>query len=164
MAKDRNQVPANLKWRVEDIFESVEAWNALYAECEGELDFSEFEGKLNTVESVLSCMEKLNALVLKLNKLAIYAHIRHDEDSRVSEFTALSARFSMLAMKLSGATAFITPELTAMRGSAAKASRVSTGRAVSSGVMKAVAPETFMPSIEKRAARAVNSELRLSSS
>lgn len=114
MALDRNQVPAERKWRVEDIFESVEAWNALYAECEGELDFSEFEGKLNTVESVLSCMEKLNALVLKLNKLAIYAHIRHDEDSRVSEFTALNARFSMLAMKLSGATAFITPELTAL--------------------------------------------------
>ncbi len=114
MAKDRSQVPAHLKWRVEDIFESIEAWNALYAECEGELDFSEFEGKLNTVESVLACMEKLNALVLKLNKLAIYAHIRHDEDSRVSEFTALSARFSMLAMKLSGATAFITPELTSL--------------------------------------------------
>ena len=114
MALDRNQVPVERKWRVEDIFESVEAWNALYAECEGELDFSEFEGKLNTVESVLSCMEKLNALVLKLNKLAIYAHIRHDEDSRVSEFTALSARFSMLGMKVSGATAFITPELTAL--------------------------------------------------
>lgn len=114
MALDRNQVPAERKWRVEDIFENVEAWNALYAECEGELDFSEFEGKLNNVETVLSCMEKLNALILKLNKLAIYAHIRHDEDSRVSEFTALSARFSMLAMKLSGATAFITPELTAL--------------------------------------------------
>ena len=114
MALDRNQVPAERKWRVEDIFENVEAWNAMYAECEGELDFSEFEGKLNTVENVLACMERLNALMIKLNKLAIYAHIRHDEDSRVSEFTALSARFSMLAMKLSGATAFITPELTAL--------------------------------------------------
>ena len=50
MALDRNQVPAERKWRVEDIFENVEAWNATYAECEGELDFSEFEGKLNTVE------------------------------------------------------------------------------------------------------------------
>ena len=114
MALDRNQVSAERKWRVEDIFENVEAWNAMYAECEGELDFSEFEGKLNTVENVLACMERLNALMIKLNKLAIYAHIRHDEDSRVSEFTALSARFSMLAMKLSGATAFITPELTAL--------------------------------------------------
>ena len=114
MAMDRNQVPAERKWRVEDIFESVDAWNAAYAECEGELDFSEFEGKLNTVENVLACMEKMNALILKLNKLAVYAHIRHDEDSRNSEFAALNARFSMLGMKVSGATAFITPELTAL--------------------------------------------------
>ena len=114
MAMDRNQVPAERKWRVEDIFESIDAWNEAYAECEGELDFSEFEGKLNTVENVLACMEKMNALVLKLNKLAVYAHIRHDEDSRNSEFAALSARFSMLGMKVSGATAFITPELTAL--------------------------------------------------
>ena len=40
MALDRNQVPAERKWRVEDIFESVDAWNATYAECEGELDFA----------------------------------------------------------------------------------------------------------------------------
>ena len=114
MALDRNLVPAERKWRVEDIFETVDAWNATYAECEAELDFSEFEGKLNTVENVLACMTKLNALILKLNKLAVYAHMRHDEDSRVSEFTALAARFSMLGMKVSGATAFITPELTAL--------------------------------------------------
>ena len=114
MALDRNLVPAERKWRVEDIFETVDAWNATYAECEAELDFSEFEGKLNTVENVLACMEKLNALILKLNKLAVYAHMRHDEDSRNSEFTALAARFSMLGMKVSGATAFITPELTAL--------------------------------------------------
>ena len=71
MALDRNLVPAERKWRVEDIFETVDAWNATYAECEAELDFSEFEGKLNTVENVLACMEKLNALILKLNKLAV---------------------------------------------------------------------------------------------
>lgn len=114
MAKARNLVPANLKWRVEDIFASTDDWNTLYAECEGELDFSEFEGKLHTVENVLTCMEKLNALLLKINKLGVYAHMRHDEDSRNSEFTALNARVSMLAMKASGATAFITPELTAL--------------------------------------------------
>ena len=103
MAKDRNLVPENLKWRVEDIFATTDDWNAMYTECEGELDFSEFEGKLNTVENVLACMQKLNALILKLNKLAVYAHMRHDEDSRNSEFTALSARFSMAISSISGA-------------------------------------------------------------
>lgn len=114
MAMDRSLVPADRKWRVEDIFESVEAWEAMYAECEGELDFSEFEGKLHTAESLLACMEKLNGIILKLNRLGVYAHMRHDEDSRRSDFTALNARVSMLGMKVSGATAFITPEITAL--------------------------------------------------
>ncbi len=114
MSKDRGTVPANLKWRVEDIFESVAAWEATYAACEGELDFSEFEGKLNCAETVLACLEKLNEVVYKLNHLAVYAHMRHDEDSRVSEFTALQVKMSMLGMKFGEATAFIIPELTAL--------------------------------------------------
>ncbi len=114
MSKDRNTVPANRQWCVEDIFESVEAWEAMYAACESELDFSAFEGKLDNAETVLACLSRLNEVVMKLNHLAVYAHMRHDEDSRVSEFNALQAKVSMLAMKLGEATAFITPELTAL--------------------------------------------------
>ncbi len=114
MAKDRQTVPAERKWRVEDIFENIEAWNETYAACENMLDFSPFEGKLTDAETVLACLEKLNAVIYKLNHLAVYAHMRADEDSRISEFAALQARVSMLGMKLSGATAFITPELTAL--------------------------------------------------
>ena len=114
MAKDRASVAASLKWRPEDIFPSVDAWNETYAACEGELDFSDFEGKLTDAETVLSCLTRLNAVIYKLNHLAVYAHIKQDEDSRDSQYQALYARFSMLAMKFSGATAFITPELTAL--------------------------------------------------
>ncbi len=114
MSKDRSTVPANRKWRVEDIFETVEAWEATYASCEGDLDFSEYEGKLSDAETVLACLTRLNEVILKLNHLAVYAHMRHDEDSRSSEFTALNVRVSMLAMKLGEATAFITPELSAL--------------------------------------------------
>ena len=114
MPQDRQSVPANLKWRVEDVFETVDAWNELFAACERELDFSDFEGKLDNAETVLACMKRMDDVVLKLNRLGVYAQMKHDEDSRNSEFVALQSRFSMLAMKLSGATAFITPELTAL--------------------------------------------------
>ena len=114
MSKDRNTVPASRKWRVEDIFPSIEAWEETYAACEAEINFSDFEGKLIDVETVLACMTRLNAVVLKLSHLAVYAHMRHDEDSRNSEYMALTAKFSMLGMKLGEATAFITPELTAL--------------------------------------------------
>lgn len=114
MAHEREQVPANLKWRVEDIYETSEAWEADYASLEAKIDFTAYEGKLNTAETLLACMEKINEIALTLSKLSVYAFMRHDEDTRKSEFTALMSRMDMLEMKFAGAVAFITPELTAL--------------------------------------------------
>ena len=62
MAKERDQVPANLKWRVEDIFESVDAWNAAYDAVTERLDFSQYEGKLSDPDMLLECLEGVNAV------------------------------------------------------------------------------------------------------
>ena len=112
MAKERSQVPANLKWRVEDIYESVDEWNKVYASLEDKLDFSKYEGKLGDPELLLECLQGMNAVSLHLVQLAVYAHMRHDEDTRSSEFTALQSRLDMLWMRLMGSVAFIEPELT----------------------------------------------------
>ncbi len=114
MPLERDQVPANLKWRVEDIFASQEEWEALYNKVSGKLDFSSFEGKLDNAETLLACMTALNDVLLDLSRLEVYAFMRADEDTRKSEFVALKSRVTQLAMKLSGSTAFITPELTAL--------------------------------------------------
>ena len=42
MAKNRQDVPSNLKWRLNDIFASIEDWNKLYDEVSKKLDFSSF--------------------------------------------------------------------------------------------------------------------------
>ena len=112
MAKERSQVPANLKWRVEDIYESVDEWNKVYASLEDKLDFSKYEGKLGDPELLLECLQGMNAVSLHLVQLAVYAHMRHDEDTRSSEFTALQSRLDMLWMRLMGSVAFVEPELT----------------------------------------------------
>lgn len=114
MAKERDQVPANLKWRVEDIFASQAEWDALYDKVSGELDFSEYQGKLDNAKTLLDCMTRLNRVLLDLNRLSVYAFMRADEDTRKSEFVALKSRVTQLEMKLSGNIAFITPELTAL--------------------------------------------------
>ncbi|MBQ4575113.1 MAG: oligoendopeptidase F [Clostridia bacterium] len=114
MAFERENVPANLKWRVEDIYETQDAWEADYASLDAKIDFSAYEGKLNTAETLLECMEKVNEVALILSKLSVYAFMRHDEDTRKSEYTALMSRMDMLEMKFAGAVAFITPELTSL--------------------------------------------------
>lgn len=114
MGKERSQVPANLKWKVEDIFETVEDWNKVYESVEGKIDFAKYEGKLSDPDLLFECLEKLNEIMLDVNRLAVYAFMRHDEDTRVSEYAALMSRMDMLEMKLMGSIAFINPELTEM--------------------------------------------------
>ncbi len=114
MAINRQDVPESRKWRLEDIYPSLEAWEAKYAELEGKLNFSQYEGRLHDADSLFACLEALNAVALDLNHLAVYAHTRSDEDTRNSDAAALMMRVSMLGMKLSEASAFVTPELTAL--------------------------------------------------
>ena len=111
---ERQNVPAARKWRLEDIFESEAAWEALYAEVEGELDFSAYEGKLTDANTVLECLTTLNRVIEKLQRLEVYAYMRHDEDTRASEPIALLSRVSTLEMTLAANTAYVTPELTAL--------------------------------------------------
>ena len=96
MGKERSQVPANLKWRVEDIFESVEEWNKVYDEVAEKLDFSQYEGKLSNPDLLYECLEGVNAVAKDLSLLGLYAFMRHDEDTRSSEFSALLSRLDVL--------------------------------------------------------------------
>jgi len=114
MAKSRENVPANLKWRTEDIFLAQADWEKTYAEVEAKLDFSAYEGKLSDAEALLECLNKVNEAELDFSKLAVYASMKRDEDTRISEFAALQSRIELLGMKFSGAVAFMNPELTAL--------------------------------------------------
>lgn len=114
MAKERHEVESRLKWRTEDIYESLEAWEKDYASVSEKLDFSAYEGRLHDADTLFECLERLNEVSFTLSHLSVYAFMRHDEDTRKSEFTALQSRVDMLSMKLGGSTAFITPELTAL--------------------------------------------------
>ncbi len=114
MARERDLVPASLKWRLEDIFETVEDWNKRYDEVSGKLDFSKYEGKLSDPDTLFECLEAINAVMIDVSHLAVYAFMKHDEDTRKSETMALMSRMDMLEMKLMGNIAFVNPELASL--------------------------------------------------
>ena len=114
MGKERSQVPENLKWRLEDIFETVDEWNATYDDVSQRLDFSKYEGKLSDAETLLECLDAINEVALDLNRLAVYAFMRRDEDTRNSDAAALMSRMDLIEMKLMSNIAFVNPELTAL--------------------------------------------------
>jgi oligoendopeptidase F len=114
---ERNEVAQNLKWRVEDIFPSDEAWEKAFQEIVaeyGNYDFSVFKGKLGDKQTLLDCLRLIDTVSRKIEKVYLYAHLRHDEDVRVSKHTSAMARVGAFISKLFADLAFIEPELTAI--------------------------------------------------
>lgn len=112
--KERNQVATNLKWKSEDMFATVADWDNLYKQVERKIDFSRYEGKLNDLNTVKECFDALYDVSGDLEKMGVYSLMRHDEDTRVSEFNAMQSRIEDLEVRFNSATSFIMPELTAL--------------------------------------------------
>ena len=111
---ERNEVESKYKWKVEDIFPSDEAWESAYTEAEKSLDFSEYKGKLGTAEGLLAFYKGQEVAMQKVERLYLYAHMRHDEDSRIAKYTSMQSRAMSLIVRFSSETAFVEPELTAL--------------------------------------------------
>ncbi|MBO5045704.1 MAG: oligoendopeptidase F [Clostridia bacterium] len=110
---ERREVPDQYKWKVSDVFESDEAWEKAYAELE-QIDFSRFKGTLNTAENILAYLQEEDAYEIKLMRAYLYAHLRSDEDVRVTKYNSYLARISSLFTRLGAETAFAVPELSAL--------------------------------------------------
>lgn len=112
--KTRDQVAENLKWDTSVIFADLSDWQALYDEVEKKLDFNEFEGKLGDKQTLLSCYKKLYSVVADIEKLYVYAHMRHDENTKDPIFVGAMQKMGALDVEFSSAVSFMTPELTAL--------------------------------------------------
>ena len=112
--KQRNEVAENLKWRTDHIFESIEAWNKLYDCLMTELDFSAYAGKLGDKKAFKECYDKLYTVLSDLEKLYVYAHMRHDENTKDPTFVGLMQKMGAMEVRFSSSVAFITPELTSL--------------------------------------------------
>ena len=111
---ERSEVDRKYLWKTEDIFPSDEAWEKAYAEVESMLDFSAFEGKLGDITQYIAYNQREEEVGRKIERVYLYAHMRHDEDSRIAKYTAMQSRAMSLYVRLSAALAFVEPELSAL--------------------------------------------------
>ncbi len=114
---ERKDIAENLKWKISDIFPSDEAWEAEFKSAEAEYmnyDFSAFKGKLSNRETLLECLRVSDEISRRLERLYLYAHMRHDEDVRISKYTSANAKVGALFSKVFAQFAFVDPELTAL--------------------------------------------------
>ena len=117
---ERKDIPENLKWKLTDIFASDEEWEKEYKKAEAEyahFDFEKFKGKLADKQTLLECLVCNDTLSRRLEKLYLYAHMRHDEDVRIAKYTSAHAMMGSMISNLFSKFAYVEPELTALEDS-----------------------------------------------
>ncbi len=114
--KTREEVPKELTWDLEAIFETDEEWeqelNALKDEYK---KVEEFKGTLSdSPENLLAVFKFEDEYFARLEKLRVYAHMRNDQDTANSKYQDLDARSASFVTEVSSAFSFITPEILSM--------------------------------------------------
>ncbi len=97
MAKElpkREEIQEERTWRLEDIFESDEAWNKEYdAVKELAPKITEYQGKLHESADTLYNLLKLqDEVASRFGKLFTYAHMRYDQDTTNSYYQEMNTR------------------------------------------------------------------------
>ena len=114
--RERKDIPAEYKWKLEDIFSSNEEWEKTFKETEKLIDYAEkYKGKLaESPDIFLECMEWADNLSLNIEELYTYAKMRRDEDNRIALYQGMTDKASMLSVRAGSAMSFIIPEILAM--------------------------------------------------
>ncbi|MBO7377947.1 MAG: oligoendopeptidase F family protein, partial [Clostridia bacterium] len=121
MPKTRDQVKKEYVWSTEDVFSSLDDWSASFDATLNKIDFARFMGKLGDGDCAYEYCKAADEIECEIGKLYIYAHMKHDEDSRNSTYTSLMMKMNELFVKYSQATAFVLPELTSLDEATLKA-------------------------------------------
>lgn len=109
----REEVPTELTWKLEDIFETNEAWEQEFKEVEELAEKSaSYQGKLKEGASALyDVLVYKDELIERLQRLYTYSHMRYDQDTTNSTYQAMDSRVKAFYAKVATGLSFLTPEI-----------------------------------------------------
>ena len=112
----RKDVPEELTWNLQDIFESDEAWLREYEALKALPDeLSSYKGRLGeSAETLLSFLRLEDEADLRLGKLMGYANCKSDQDTSDGFYQDLRGKAVASIVAVSGAAAFAAPEIMAL--------------------------------------------------
>lgn len=109
------ETPADT-WDLTTLFPDVESWDkarlALIADLK---ELESFRGRLGeSPQTLLAALEKQSALNLRYAKVAMYASLQADEDTRVAAGQERTALINQLGSDLAEAASWMSPEILAL--------------------------------------------------
>lgn len=116
MAKEtleRKDIPKEHTWDLESLFESVEAWEEEFNNVSKMAEeFSKHKGEFTKSSmSLLGALKDLETASRAIMNVYSYTSLKLDEDTRIGDSQALSARARSLYVQFSSNTSFFEPEL-----------------------------------------------------
>jgi oligoendopeptidase F len=108
----RSETAPENRWKLEDLFADQAAWDKEFAEAKKLIkQIGDYEGKLSDVAQLKACFELEDELSLHVERLYVYANMKHHEDTAEPSFQALSDKSKKLSVESGEAMSFITPEV-----------------------------------------------------
>jgi oligoendopeptidase F len=111
--RDRSRIPDQYKWDLNDICPSDEAWVEAKRKLTSDLNaISAFSGKLaESPDQLLRCLQLLDSLRKECTRLACYASMKSDLDTRDAKYLAMDQEMGQLGSDLSSLSSYIEPEI-----------------------------------------------------
>jgi len=109
----RADIEDKYKWKVEDMYATIDAWEADFAKLEGAIgNFDQFKGHLgDSPQMLLNCLTLSDELDIIVSNLYVFAYLKLDEDNSQSMYQELGGRLAGLNARLGQAQSFISPEI-----------------------------------------------------
>ncbi len=109
----RDEIPKEFKWRLEDMYPSVEKWEEDYKWVKDNLaNLEQHKGKLgDSADSLLQGLNTYVALMEKVEKVFVFARMQKDQDNTNTQSQALVDRAQGLLVEYDSVISFLVPEI-----------------------------------------------------
>lgn len=109
----RNELPVELTWRLEDIFETDEAWEQELTDLQKAIpEIENYQGTLgSSAKNLYDVLKLQDQLSERLGKLFTYAHMRYDQDTTNSFYQRINAQAENVITVASSKMSYIVPEI-----------------------------------------------------
>ncbi|HLT86249.1 MAG TPA: oligoendopeptidase F [Sphingobacterium sp.] len=111
--KVREELPEKYKWNLSDLYATDEVWKEEKERVQQKMQqAASYKGKLTESATVLLESLELNSTLTKeMARLASYASMKSDQDTRVTKYAGMKQELQQLFSEYGALTSFMEPEL-----------------------------------------------------
>lgn len=114
---ERKDIPVEDTWRLEDIFETDQAWENEFKDIQGLLPKGEqYQGKLGeNADTLWDALQFQDEMTERLGRLYTYSHMRYDQDTGNTFYQGMDDRAKNLYSQASSIFSYIVPEILSIK-------------------------------------------------